>query len=466
MATPPAANRGFSISAGCPACGGELQLDENFSVTHCDHCGSVIRLRLPSTPPAWLVRCRIDRLRVRFFVDRHLTERARPLSDPALEIEGFYAPYWKIDALLLRLRHHIDKRLVFSDVGAAQDVREIEQEASSTLLSPYSVTIAAVAAVLPVPASLGLRAEIMKLRPFATEIVDGDFALLEPTLNEAGAVARAVEIAANLDRLTTSTNRRNSSRLFAQRSGIIYQPFYLVRGRSGENRLSLLVDATNGDVGEWSSRAALESSSGTGAGFAAVQVELHQCGNCGSGLPEVNSLLHVCPDCDNVVLLDPEIRTGQPPLLFGPIAEAHNELFPFWILPLSGDIAARVRRHIGATNPVTNLVVPAFPLRNYETLYKLSLRMTAAITQFTPQESDAWPVGAAPVAVSASRARALASAIVARSVAAREGKIDAAAACGFAEANPRLLLASFREEGYFFMDDHLNVVTFERAALS
>ena len=103
---PVKAKRGFYIAASCPACGAELELESDFLTTSCSSCGSVLRILTPTLPPAYVVKAKIviDK-DVRFHIDRHLKGNAEPLTDSLDDVRKFYFPYWKIDAILLRLRH-------------------------------------------------------------------------------------------------------------------------------------------------------------------------------------------------------------------------------------------------------------------------------------------------------------------------------------------------------------------------
>ncbi|MEE8577598.1 MAG: hypothetical protein V3T31_10120, partial [candidate division Zixibacteria bacterium] len=46
---------GFYIEVTCPGCGGTLDLDTDFFVLECTHCGSVHRVVMPEAPAAYMI---------------------------------------------------------------------------------------------------------------------------------------------------------------------------------------------------------------------------------------------------------------------------------------------------------------------------------------------------------------------------------------------------------------------------
>ncbi len=96
---------GFYIDVTCPGCGATLELEQDFLVLGCQYCDSVLRIVMPDSPPAFLVKGRLDKRRLRFQIDRFLKENAMPLTGSALQLKNLYYPFWKVDGKLLKLRN-------------------------------------------------------------------------------------------------------------------------------------------------------------------------------------------------------------------------------------------------------------------------------------------------------------------------------------------------------------------------
>ena len=77
---------GFYIGVTCPGCGGELEIESNFFTLTCEYCGSVLRIKMPDTPPAYLIKGRLDKREIRFGIDRYLKKQNLPLTDANLQI--------------------------------------------------------------------------------------------------------------------------------------------------------------------------------------------------------------------------------------------------------------------------------------------------------------------------------------------------------------------------------------------
>jgi len=74
---------------------------------------------MPETPPAYLAPAKVSRREMRFKIDRYLKKRGLPLSDSTIDVKRLYYPYWKIDAILLKLRNRIEEREVTVDDSSA-----------------------------------------------------------------------------------------------------------------------------------------------------------------------------------------------------------------------------------------------------------------------------------------------------------------------------------------------------------
>ncbi len=456
-------NSGFYISTGCPGCGGMLHLESDFRSTHCEHCQSVVRLKPAATPYAFLLKPKIPRLQVRFHLDRFLKESGRPLSSPALEIDGVYVPYWQIEGVLLRLRHRLEKRYETSEWDRGDQVVERQQQTTEVNLAPYSMTFPADSEASCYPASLGVRTQIAFLHPYSEAQIHEDFQPLQLRVPLTAAADRARRTAGNLDRLSQVGTKKNQSRLFITRLSVVYMPYFVCQ--SGENTGQYIVDAISGDVSEVTPPEGVgEFDAGGATAYPGLQVELHQCPNCGHALLESPSFLQVCSECCEVIDLDSNGVSRHLPLRFRGVVSENATLFPFYVFDIASDHAARLKQALRAQNELARLIVPAFTLGNFESLYRLSSRITTASAITQPEPLAQWPTKFAPVTVGTTQACAWAAAVLARATAGKDDSLSAAS-LGLAADRLSLMFAPFRADGYFYVDDGLGVITFERAAM-
>ena len=103
---------GYYIAVGCPGCGGEQSIEENFFVTTCSHCGSVLRLVMPDRPPAYLMPSHLGERETRFSLDRFLKKESLPLTESGIAFKWLYYPFWKMDGLLLKVRNRLDTKQI------------------------------------------------------------------------------------------------------------------------------------------------------------------------------------------------------------------------------------------------------------------------------------------------------------------------------------------------------------------
>src|SRR5574341_1979741 len=150
------AKQGFFIEVGCPGCGGELEINSDFFITSCTHCGTPLRLILPDSPPAYLLSNRLSEQEARFKIDRLLKSKGLPLTGQTLVYKSLYYPYWKIEAKLLRCRNRKEKISVQIDDSTAEEIVDYS-ERSQVTLAPFHITVAASKYIAGIPDSIGVR---------------------------------------------------------------------------------------------------------------------------------------------------------------------------------------------------------------------------------------------------------------------------------------------------------------------
>lgn len=455
--------RGFNIAVGCPACGGELELESDFLVTTCKHCGSILRISMPLIPPAYIVKSKLAPREVRFQVDRYLKSNGLPLTGSETEIKGFYYPYWKIDAVLLRVRNWVEKRYVSSEDGETETT--FEERKVETTLSPYSITTAARAAIAGIPDNIGERPEYVKLLPFWEENVQTDFVAAEVQTTWSDALRSAIANIEILNHAAAADYGVNRSALFRPICSLVYFPYFLFQSQLDGRARDFTVDAITGRI-----IAQLDDYSGiiesllsqSGAQeFGKLGVELHRCGNCGEGLPDNKSYAYICNNCGRLTMLE-EHRALRKEIAEATFEATRNDrLFPFWSFQIPNQDAAEFRRGFGGINNSDRLVVPAFRIPNFEAMYRLCKRMSPAISKFGFSAVQSFDNRYVPANVGVTEALALARAALIRDEASRgvRGQIEIKE---FASDDIALVYAPFHPESYFYVDSALGAVTFEK----
>ncbi|UCD17383.1 MAG: hypothetical protein JSV44_00285, partial [Candidatus Zixiibacteriota bacterium] len=176
---------GFFIEVGCPGCGGRLELDQDFFVLECEHCGSVLRITMPDIPPAYLIRPRKAKREIRFLLDRHLKQHSQPLTGSDIQYRFVYYPYWKIDAVVLKKRNKVIERQAISEndsyggygglYGGTSETPTVQEKRTDISLAPYVQTQAAGIQYENLPYTIGMRAEYLKAIPFSEDNIEEEF---------------------------------------------------------------------------------------------------------------------------------------------------------------------------------------------------------------------------------------------------------------------------------------------------
>ncbi len=469
------AKRGFYIAVGCPNCGGRLELEENFFVLTCHHCDSVLRIRMPDIPPAYFVKKRVTKREVRFNIDRYLKENNQPLTGSDILYKQVYYPYWKIDAIILKTRNRIEEieeEIIsnssygpYSRYGASSN-RTIKSKRTDISLAPYSVTVQAGSAHAGVPATLGMRTEYLKVEPFAQESIDSDFEVLPITMSLIEARRRLEKSVQNVGRIETADFGRNRTEVFRPIGSIVYFPFYIVESYGGGSLRRWVVDGVSGRVviiqDNHLQNTPEETAEPVIPEFGQLTIEEHRCGNCGEDLPEKQSYIYICKNCSQLIVVEPH-PLFLPKLEVTAVPGAPSDkMIPFWRLTLSGNTLQELGTALGNSAPVNTLVIPAFRLRKFESVYKLARRITPAIAQIDMEELFEPDDRFEPVEIGPTEAL-----IMAEVVAAREKMTVSSSLTikGFADDIKELSIfyVPFHPEHYFYVDSILGAITFEKS---
>jgi hypothetical protein len=464
-ATSSANKHGFYIGVSCPGCGGELELGADFFVLTCPHCASVLRVVMPDTPPAYLVKCRKAKSELRFIVDRHCKENSLPLTGSSPGIKPLYYPYWKVDAVVLKMRtttYEVER----DDEEQYSDESQEERTRTDVNLSPYMVTLPAGYADDSIPFSLGVRADYVKMIPFSTENIDPEFDCPPVTTLWTDALSALDTTMSKLNRLGETNFGLNGTRLFRPQGSIVYFPYFIVDSYSTKGQTRFIVDGVTGKV-VTCSPAAVSSESASSESTPEVElgrleVVLHRCSNCGEDLPDTQSCLYFCKNCKHIEHLD------QNPLLAAESLVVHtgstgsnDRYFPFWLFHVSEENSKRIKPMIGGIYSSDRLAIPAFKIRNFEAMFRLSKRISSAFPQLTSEVVSELSDGFEAVSVGLTEALTLAEIVLGREQTSRTMRLSRER-FDFRPLEAQLCFVPFHPEQYFLVDSILGAVTFER----
>jgi len=457
--------RGFFVEVTCPGCGGKLQLDEDFFVLSCSHCGSVHRVNMPDIPAAYLIQAKIDSREARFSIDRHLKRKNLPLSNSGMHLKRLYYPYWKIDAILFRVRNKTHRRVI-ADETEYRDEVVVSRDQTEISLSPYTTTKAAGMPFEGIPDSIGLRTEYIGMLPFSQENVEDEFdsfPILTSWEDVRANLLQNVGFIAELDEADYGTN---VTELFHPGAALVYFPYLVFEsyGRQGFNRY--VVDGVSGrvleHVEEIDNDTAFEYPDAPDIEFGALTVEHHRCNTCGVDLPPEQSFVYVCRNCHELTVLGGHGASIRE-LFYAPVREKpEDSMFPFWSMKIGQEHAGKLRILFGGIYSSDQLVIPAFKAKNFEAVARLTKRMSSAIVQMELTELETPDSRFRPVSVSLDDALLLAELIIYRQQFSRTSRARAGETA-FVPEQIKLVYLPFHPEHYFYVDSVLNTVTFERS---
>ncbi len=459
------AKSGFFIGVSCPGCGGDLALENNFFVLACSHCGSALRVIMPDQPPAFLVPCTRPIHEVRFLIDLYCKENELPLPSSQLFTKLLFYPYWKVDAVALKVR--IASYTVATEENEYQTEQpEEEREFRSTNLTPFSSTVAAGYKSEEIPYSLGIRAEYIRMVPFARENVTADASCVPVTLPFTSASRDAARMLSGVNSLDAALDRRNQTRLFRPEGTVIYFPYILSETISSGRCRRFVSDGLTGKVVGSSNlvaAAAASSSETEEVAFGSLSVGLHRCANCGVDLPVTQSCVYTCHNCAHVAMLveNPFLSSGITIAKTPP--NPSDRLIPFWSIRVAKNDAPRLTKLFSGLQELDSILIPGIRVTHVEAMFRLCCRMTTAASRLAWDPLDTMDSRFAPVTLTPAEALRMVEVI-----ASRESMSQESLAGEFTPLQPveiSLLYAPFRAEGYFYVDSVLGAVTFEQALL-
>jgi len=456
---------GFFIGITCPGCGGNLEIESDFFVLTCDHCGSNLRIKMPEIPPAYLIKSGRQKREIRFHLDRWLKSKSMPLSGSDLDLTPFYYPYWKIDAVLLKVRNEVIERQSVDEYNY-ENVRTYEQKMTDIRLTPLTVSQAAGPAMDFIPHSIGIRSQYSKIFPYTRPNMEAGFAGI-PVVKSWKAARKdlngSVSAVGSIARAQFGKNRTD---MFHPTGSIIYFPYFLVGCNCRGDKYQFLSDGVTGKVlKQLDKKVDPEIINSTGTDnmeFGRLEVESHRCSNCGTDLPGRQSHVYICDNCGVTTALGRTSQTIDTVLKAGSSADSKERMFPFWVFKLNETDAKKLRRFFGGIYDSDSLVIPAFKVPNFEAMYRLAKRISTALPKLELTRLDKQGKRFADVNLDAEEALTMAEIIIYREYISQT-KIPAEFDSDIKPAGISLFYAPFRKENYFYVDTTLGAVTFEKS---
>jgi len=446
---------------------------------------------MPEAPPAYVVESSKDKREIRFLLDRYLKTHQLPLTGPGFSLRRLYYPYWKTDAVLLKVKEtrqtspSAATSMMTADVSYG-DLFQFGSMVSDSMnqsvygdsiiehsvdasLTPYMITTAAGPGVEGLPTDLGMRADYVAMKPFNSETVSPDDEFY-PVTSPWGDALKRISKSMSLNRMSYSGSERTlQKQLFRPKCSVIYFPFFICESGTGAMGTHYVIDGLSGrvlssvkdDSGEESPR--MDSS--PAAEFGELTVAFHRCPNCGVDLPPTRSCVYICHNCHNVVALDQgEVPRGGIELAAGENS-AGDRMFPFWLLTLNANEVGRIAKSSAVGGAPEVLAVPAFRLSNFAMMQKLCQRITCAMPTIPTTPAEAYNSNFLPVEIGVAEAVTLAEiCLYCEDVTKRSDLAPDNVALSPRDVG--LVFVPFHPQNYFYVDSVINAVTFSKHSIS
>jgi len=423
----------------------------------------VHRVSTPDQPVAYVVPPRIDSAKARFAVDRFLKEKNLPLTENDTQIKKIYYPYWKIDAVMLRLRKSKSKVIVRQGDQYHDDVTH-DKITTDLNLSPYATSISAGVEFEGIPSTLGMRTEYIKLLAYSPEQTEKDFYPYPVTKSWEDIRINLYQRLSAIGAVDANEFGENKTELYAPKSALIYFPYYLLEdfNPSGYNRF--VVDAVSGRMASHVTKVNFDSSSSDidlpTINFGELKVAPHRCWNCGDDLPAEQSFIYLCHNCEAVNSLE---NSGLPQPKIMSVSENGTRVenfLPFWRLGIPSDLQPILRPIFGGIYNSDTILIPAFRGGNFDALYRLTKRVSAAFPKFSCSEIVKTDQRFVSVNLNISEAVMYTDIFIRR---------DALSKNSFKQSNfsfqplsADLIYIPFHSENYFLVDSVINAITVEK----
>ncbi len=454
--------KGFRIGVSCPGCGGELELEDNFFAVECHHCGSALRLIMPDAPPTFVAEVQVTKQKARYAIDRYLKDAGKPLTHSEYQLKRMYYPYWKVDAILFRLRKGVEKKVISSEYSDDNE-KTYETEKIDISLSPYTTTLTAGMNYDGLPDTLGLRCEYLKLFPLSDEKIEDNFDLL-PIIKPWEEIRKSLyQHLGAISSFDTNLFGVNKTDIYGPKAMLLYFPFFLFDFYDTDGFNRFVIDGVTGRVLNHITSLELSSSETHETekiSLGEISIVSHRCRNCGEDLPPEESLVYICKNCQVITDLEPGVEIDTIQQVVHQVSP-NNILVPFWAFTMKGVDESVLKSIFGGIYRSDKVVIPAFRVQNYNAIFKLSKRMSAAFPQFSFENIITMDKQYASVDLPLNEAQVLTDVFVTTDQYKKNishKKTDN----HFQFDAITLFYAPFHLESYFYVDSVLQAVTFEK----
>jgi len=458
---------GYHIGTSCPGCGGSLEIESDFFVLTCPHCDSKLRLVMPDTPPAFLAQSNMPKQEIRFHVDRYFKKLGLPLTGSSTDIKRLYYPYWKIDAVLLKVRNKEIERITVADAEGEVEMRR-KQRMTDIRLTPYTNAVSAGVPNPDFPHSMGMRTEYIKLVPFSETNIDEDYTCLPVIKPWTGALEDLQKSVDSLGRIQVADFGKNRTELFHPTGSLVYFPYYIVNTPGNDGERQVIVDGISGRVIKHEDNIIYDDNLFMGEGppsqFGNLGIHFHRCTNCGHDLPGKQSAVYICKHCHDLILMEKfPFPLGGVKVASGTTTD-RDVFYPFWSFKMTEETTNILKPMFGGIYESDTVEIPGFRLPNFESMYKLTKRMSAATSKIDFAETEELDKRYNRVTMPLSEALTMAEVLIFRELVGR-GNYVPADQIKFEPTEVSLYYVPFHPESYFFVDSIINAITFERGLM-
>lgn len=467
---------GFYIEVGCPGCGGELELQQDFFVISCKHCGSVLRVKMPDTPPVYIVPQKVSRREVRFNIDHLLKKNRQPLTSSDIQYKQIYYPYWHINAVVLKTRNRVEYIADRTTEGygyssytrAEKHSVPIKEKKTEVTLSPYSMSIQAGMTMDNIPPSLGLRTEYIVAEPFSDENIENDVQALPVIIPWEEAYKRLNKSAQSVGQIDVAEFGSNRTVLFRPMASLIYFPYFIAESLIGDKYCRWIADGVTGrvlkNVEKLSNNIHNEEISTTIIDFGKLDIDHHRCSNCGEDLPGEQSYIYICKNCQYLTSIEHNNMFNPEIMATSDRGSKEDVLIPFWSLKIGSNFLKSFGSALGSSEILSSLVIPAIRMSNFESVYKLSRRMTVAYPKFDIEPIIELDNRFKSIQIGPSEAITLAQVVYARE------RMGISTSLPLEDITPlvkelKLFYVPFHSKQYFMLDSISNSITFVKSSL-
>jgi hypothetical protein len=443
---------------------------------------------MPEAPPAYVVASAKDNREIRFLLDRYLKTHGFPLTGPGFSLSRVFYPYWKTDAVLLKVR---EKRqtspppsmltadvsygnmfelgtMVSDSINQSSYSEPIAAHSVKASLSPYMVSTSAGPAIAGLPSDLGLRAEYVAMKPFKSDEVSPEDEFY-PVVSDWKDTLSRISKSMSLNRMSYSGSERTlQKQIFRPRCSVVYFPYFVCESGSGPADRRYIIDGLSGRVLSSVDNDAVYESSGSPprpvTEFGELTVTFHRCPTCGVDLPPTRSCIYICHNCQSVVALD----QGKVPRSGIQLAVGENivgdRMFPFWLLTLTESEVGRIAKSSAVEGAPEVLAIPAFRISNFGMMRKLCQRVTCAMPNIPMTPAESYNPNFLPVEIGVAEAVTLAEICLYCEDVTKNSELSP----DNVALSPRevaLVFVPFRPQNYFYVDSIISAVTFAKNSL-